>query len=873
MPQVSLSERRTRIARPASKMAHAIAYRSSIAGISITRLSDGRILEANNAWFKLFGVRRREVIGTSIRLRAWMRPGVRKRMVRDLLRKGTFQNREMELRKASGTEFVGLLSARLARLDGERVIISSLIDITARKRAEEALRQLNTTLEQRVAKRTAELRRSEEQFRTLVQASSDVVYRMSRDWKEMRQLVGRDFITDTATPRRSWLRTYIHPDDQATVMAVIRKALRTKRVFELEHRVKRVDGTLGWTFSRAIPIFDAKGRIVEWLGMASDITARKQAEQALQENETRLRLSAQAANVGFWDWNLRTGSTYFSPEWKRQLGYTPDEIPNRFEEWRRRLHPDDEKQTLRQIRDFLADPKGQHEVEFRLRHRDGSYRWINALADVLRDAKGRPVRMLGCHLDITKRKQAEHELRASEERFRAIYEKGPIGIAVGDLRGRLMFANPAFHRILGYAEGELAGMNFRQFTAREFVPIENRLIADMVEGRRSHYEIEKRYIRKDGRPVWISLCTTILRDADSLPALGLAMVQDISERKASELERARLATILETSSDAIIAIDARRRITSWNTGAERLYGYPAGEALGKPVSLILPADRRAAYLAMLDQVFRRGQPAEREDVHVTQAGRHVYVSVAISPIRDARGAVVGSSAIARDISERRRLEAEIQNVSEAERQRIGRDLHDGLSQSLAGMNYLAEGLLKALRRKNAEETGEMERLSRHLHTTTRQAHEMTRGLFPVVLETGGLLMALHELAHATEDLFGVSCTVVGSPTLSVKNEKTARQLYRIAQEAVNNSAKHSRGNRIWILLRRTRSGLCLTVRDDGRGISVRQLHKADMGLHIMRYRANAIGARLDIASTPGKGTTVTCRLPARINNSTAKEPT
>ena len=122
---------------------------------------------------------------------------------------------------------------------------------------------------------------SEQRFRAFVTATADVVYRMNADWTEMRHLDGRDFIADTLDPSRSWIDRYIYPDDQAKVLAAIRKAIDTKTTFELEHRVFRVDGTLGWTLSRAVPILDDEGQIVEWFGTARDITDRKRGEETL----------------------------------------------------------------------------------------------------------------------------------------------------------------------------------------------------------------------------------------------------------------------------------------------------------------------------------------------------------------------------------------------------------------------------------------------------------------------------------------------------------------------------------------------------------------------------------------------------------------
>lgn len=191
-------------------------------------------------------------------------------------------------------------------------------DITEAKRAEDALARSHVELERRVIERTAELtqtnealresrvaalnltedsiaarqqaeqaaealRQSEERYRALTHASSEVRYHMSPDCSEVRYLHGSNFMADTETINRNWLQEYIHPDDQKQVLEVIGHAVRTGNVFELEHRVLRADGTLGWMFSRAVPLRNAAGEIVEWFGASSDITARKQAEEELHE--------------------------------------------------------------------------------------------------------------------------------------------------------------------------------------------------------------------------------------------------------------------------------------------------------------------------------------------------------------------------------------------------------------------------------------------------------------------------------------------------------------------------------------------------------------------------------------------------------------
>jgi two-component sensor histidine kinase len=145
----------------------------------------------------------------------------------------------------------------------------------------------------------AQLRESEARFRALTTATSDVVYRMSPDWREMRQLDGRGFIADTESPSVAWIDEYLLPEDQPWILGVIQQAIDSKDVFQLEHRVRRADGSVGWTFSRAVPILDERGDVVEWFGAATDVTERHRAEEHLRlvVNELNHRVKNNLAMV------------------------------------------------------------------------------------------------------------------------------------------------------------------------------------------------------------------------------------------------------------------------------------------------------------------------------------------------------------------------------------------------------------------------------------------------------------------------------------------------------------------------------------------------------------------------------------------------
>jgi signal transduction histidine kinase/CheY-like chemotaxis protein len=190
--------------------------------------------------------------------------------------------RELRAHADLKTVPVILLSARAAeesRIEGLRVGADDYLAKPFSARELLARVASHLALAKERARAESVLRESEQRFRALVNATSYVVYRMSPDWSEMRQLEGRGFLSDTGKPRTDWLEEYIHPDDRELVLRTIREAVQARRIYQLEHRIRRTDGTLGWTYSRAIPLFNEKGEIIEWFGAASDVTARKDAEE------------------------------------------------------------------------------------------------------------------------------------------------------------------------------------------------------------------------------------------------------------------------------------------------------------------------------------------------------------------------------------------------------------------------------------------------------------------------------------------------------------------------------------------------------------------------------------------------------------------
>ena len=235
----------------------------------------------------------------------------------------------------------------------------------------------------------------------------------------------------------------------------------------------------------------------------------------------------------------------------------------------------------------------------------------------------------------------------------------------------------------------------------------------------------------------------------------------------------------------------------------------------------------------------------------------------------AGGSLTGVSAIVRDISERKRLEAEVLQASEQEQHRIAQDLHDGLGQQLAGISCLSNILQKELTKRAPAQAATASKISSLLDVAVAQSRALARGLHPIAPEANGLMVALEELAAGTAELFKVGCRFVCPQPALMEDYTAATHLYRIAQEAVFNAIKHGRARRIEILLSSTSERLLLTVRDDGKAVpSMEQLarQQKSIGLRIMRYRAGKIGADLAFQRNESGGTDLICSMPTTRQN-------
>jgi len=247
--------------------------------------------------------------------------------------------------------------------------------------------------------------------------------------------------------------------------------------------------------------------------------------------------------------------------------------------------------------------------------------------------------------------------------FRDIFNTSPIGIAVENLDGQPLFVNPALCRFLSFTEEELRSKHCVDLSPKEDAEKDWALFQQLRAGAIDHYQMEKRYFRRDGSLVWGSLSISLLNSRPS--PLVIAMVEDITEKKTAEEARFRHAAIIESSEDAIASGTLDGTILSWNAGAERIYGYTEAEAVGKSIAMLVPPELPDEENKILETLRTGGRIEHFETIRVTKSGKKINVSLSISPIKDSSGRIVGISGIARDITEQKRTEDKLREYERA----------------------------------------------------------------------------------------------------------------------------------------------------------------------------------------------------------------
>lgn len=318
--------------------------------------------------------------------------------------------------------------------------------------------------------------------------------------------------------------------------------------------------------------------------------------------------------------------------------------------------------------------------------------------------------------------------------------------------------------------------------------------------------------------------------------------------------------LAETAREGIILADTRGIIKFINPAVERLFGYRHGELIEQPLTRLMPLEHSAAHDGYLRQYLQTGQAkiigvgrqltAQRKD------GSRFPIYLSIGDIKTSHARLFAG--VIMDISEQQQLQREILEIPVAEQRRIGQDLHDGLGQHLTGLGLLATSLLN---KASKPEYDLAAKLARGLQDAIAQVRSLSHGLMPFEIDAAGLEVALENLIDEIRAHGNVKITLIRAEPVQVSDNSAALHIYRVAQEALNNSIKHADASEIEVTLGRDGARGYLSVRDNGRGIALPPEKNEGLGMRIMKHRCGLIDGELRINSAGQDGTEVKCYFP------------
>lgn len=409
-------------------------------------------------------------------------------------------------------------------------------------------------------------------------------------------------------------------------------------------------GKGAYIWAVALPLRDSRGNVIGAIECVRDITESKRAENALRQNEERLRLALEGASDGIWDWDFNTGQTYFSPRYYTMLGYEPDEFPANLENWRALLHPDDLPGAEADIQAYIQGKGESYATEFRCRTKDGGWRWILGRGKVVeQDAQGRPLRLAGSHTDITDRKEVENRLRLTQ----FAVEHASDAVFWFDHAGCFSYVNEQACRMLGYGRDELARMCIPDVDVNIGVEKIQSVIAALVGQGSIRLETELR--RKDGGlvPVEISGQHITFDGQEHM----VAHVRDVSARRIAEdalrVEKHFSDALINSLPGVFYLFDENLRLLRWNKNLSVISGYPEDGLAGKHVADFIAEGDRGQIAETIQTILRDGDASA--EAHLLTAGgeRIPYYLTGLRMREGERVYIVGSGI---DITERRRAE-------------------------------------------------------------------------------------------------------------------------------------------------------------------------------------------------------------------------
>lgn len=625
-------------------------------GIAVVDPETGNFLDVNQKWCEMSGFSPEEARRLNVAAlcldEPLHTPADAWRWI-EAAAKGTPQFFEFQAKNKEGRRHWVEINLRHTVIGGQDRLLAVIRDISARKESEQALRA------------------SEARYRTLVEQIPAITYIAALDDVSTQIYISPPVETILGFTPEEWLadpelfKKQLHPEDRDRVLTGLLLSYAKEGSFSNEYRLLSKDGRVVWIRDESRAVYDSEGRPLFVQGVALNITERKQAEEALLEANNKLKALVQASPLAIVGFDLQGKVISSNPAAERIFGWGQNEVMDRLHH----LMPEGQKEESWQLWQRILRGEPILGVEFRHRRKDGALVDVSLATAPLFDAAGNLTGSMGVFEDITARKRTAEALRESEARFRAMFERAPIGLALVDLERHVLEVNPALCDMAGYSAAELRRHNVVDFTQPDEGEAKFSRFAELAAGKRNQYQIEKRFRHKEGHWVWVRLSVSLVRDVSGRPQFAMSMVEDITARKqaqeAADEVRRQQEAILNNISDLVWLKDREGRLLVVNDQFGRTCGMTPREVAGKFDQDIWGPKLGEKLRADDLEVMATGKQKRLEESLTNPDGRAQWFETIKTPIFNERGTVIGTTGIARDITKRRQIEEVLRKVSRA----------------------------------------------------------------------------------------------------------------------------------------------------------------------------------------------------------------
>jgi PAS domain S-box-containing protein len=867
------------------------AFRASPDGFAINVFPDGPYVEVNDGFTRLTGYTREEAIHrTPLELNLWLNPGRRADVLSQMTQQGEIHDVEFQYRRKDGRVRTGMMSGSLLNLDGKQCALVAVRDITERKAADELVR----TNEQRFQSLVDNLHVGINSFDA--QGRMTFANRTSLDLLGMtlEQMVGKTpqelglvAIQEDGTPV---------PDSERIVPTVI----RTGQTVRSRLYGWRVPGRseMVWALLDAVPEFDSAGELLRIVASFSDVTEQRRMLGALRESEERFRSFVENLHVGIVSCDAQAHIHYANPAALEMFDMKVEQVTGKteIELGLEVLREDGSVLPASEglIPTLVATRRSIHSVVIGWRQL-ATQKVIWTLLDAVPqcNAAGEVTNILISLTNLTAQRRATEALRESEERFRTLVTNLQSAVVLHSLDGRVEYGNPALLRMFGYkSDSEVVGkwpseLGIITLTAdgREMAN-EERPISKVL---RTQVPLRETLVGfrhpRSNEPLWVFGSSAPRLDAAGKMVGVITSFADITEqRRATEALREseeRFRTLVRDLHVGVVLHNPDGSVQFANGAALETFGITAEEVAGKvPSELGLGAidvDGNAIRAENLPPhvVIRTKLPAFNHVLGWRRPGgtEIIWTFGNTVPQFAPDGSVLRVISSFSDITEMKNAERAIHQLStellklqDDERRRIGRELHDGMAQTVLAVNLSLAQIRQSAQPLNAASSRALDKARELLQQMSREIRTLSYLLHPPLLDDLGLVTALKEYANGFSERSGIETSLVVSSRFRRLPQIVETAFFRITQESLSNIQRHSGSKVAKVTLQENLDSVVLEITDYGRGMSSptngqRRGHPARLGVGIpgMRERMSQLGGYLDIESN-SSGTTVRARI-------------